>query len=222
MTRNRIGTLGLMAAFALSAAPAIAQDGGQSGGGMGGMHQRHGRADSASAGSGQGMQSGPMLSGISEGEKEALLQGSGLGAGMIAMMNGYPGPKHVHEMGDELELTAEQREKIGTLFAERKASFVEMGRELVEKDEALTTMFASGQVNTKDVEKLSTEIGELQGRLRAGHLNAHVLTWEALTPAQRDKLASMQGMHGGRGMHQGEGGQMRHRQGAAESTTSGT
>jgi Spy/CpxP family protein refolding chaperone len=163
-----------------------------------------------------------MLSGISEGEKEALLKGSGLGAGMIAMMNGYPGPKHVLEMGDELELTAEQREKIGTLFAARKASFVEMGRELVEKDEKLTAMFASGSVNTKDVEKLSTEIGELQGRLRAGHLNAHVLTWEALTPAQRDKLASMQGMHGGQGMHQGEGGQMRHRQGAAESPTSGT
>lgn len=211
MTRNRIGILGLMAAFALGASPAIAQDGGQ-----GGMQHRHGQADGANAGAGQGMQSGPMLSGISEGEKEALLKGSGLGAGMIAMMNGYPGPKHVLEMGDELELTAEQREKIGSLFAERKASFVEMGQELVEKDERLTAMFASGSVNTRDVEKLSVEIGELQGKLRAGHLNAHVLTWEALTPAQRDKLASMQGMH------HGEGGQMMHRQGAGQSTTSGT
>ncbi len=79
---------------------------------------------------------------------------------MIAMMNGYPGPKHVLEMGDELELTAAQREEIGTIFGEAKASFVELGTILVEKDEALTALFTSGSVSPAQVETLSREIGD--------------------------------------------------------------
>ncbi|MEJ2483801.1 MAG: periplasmic heavy metal sensor [Gemmatimonadota bacterium] len=205
------------AALAFAVLPASAQESSKPGSGMGGMHQRHGQTDGGMR-AGGGMGGGPMLSGISEDEKEALLAGSGLGAGMIAMANGYPGPKHVLEMGDELGLTAEQKEEIGSLFAERKASFVELGTELVKKDEQLTAMFASGSVNTKDVEKLAREIGQLQGELRAGHLNAHVLTWEALTAAQREKVASMRGMHRGGG----EGMQRRMQQGGSTGTTTGT
>ena len=145
------------------------------------------------------------------------MKGAGLGAGMIAMMNGYPGPKHVLEMGDELELTAEQRESIGTIYGNVKAKSVELGTELVEKDEALAALFTSGSVSTGDVEKLAREIGELQGRVRAEHLNAHVETFDALTPAQREQLSSMQGMHE---MHQGsgEGMQMQKRQGQSSGT----
>ncbi len=216
MIFSRSGLLICGAALAFAAAPALAQESAEQGGGMSGMHQRHGQAEGGMQRG--GMSGGPMLSGISADEKEALLAGSGLGAGRIAMMNGYPGPKHVLEMGDELGLTAQQKEEIGTLFAERKASFVEMGRELVEKDEELTAMFASGSVDTGAVEKLSREIGQLQGELRAGHLNAHVLTWEALNEEQREKLASMRGMHHGGGERM----QKRQHQGGGAGTTSGT
>lgn len=217
MVRSRSAFLICGAALVFAAAPLLAQESNGAGGGMGGMHQREGQAESGMR-AGGAMGGGPMLSGISEDEKTALLAGSGLGAGMIAMMNGYPGPKHVLEMGEELGLTAEQKEELGTLFAKRKASFVEMGRELVKKDEELTAMFAAGSVDTGEVEKLSREIGQLQGELRAGHLNAHVLTWEALTEVQREKLASMRGMHHG----EGEGMQRREHQRRGAGTTSGT
>ena len=216
MIFSRSSLLVCGATLAFGASPVLAQESAEQDGGMAGMHQRHGQAEGRMQGG--GMSGGPMLSGISADEKEALLEGKGLGAGMIAMSNGYPGPKHVLEMGDELGLTAEQKEEIGTLFAERKASFVEMGRELVDKDAELTAMFASGSVDTGDVEKLSREIGQLQGELRAGHLNAHVLTWEALTEAQREKLASMRGMHHG----EGERMQTRQHQRGGAGTTSGT
>lgn len=201
----------LFVAVALVSSSAVAQEGGDSDMSKGRMHQMHGQAE----GGMQGM--GGMLSGVSEQEKEALLKGGGLGAGMIAMMNGYPGPKHVLEMGDELELTDAQRESIGTIYGKVKAESVKYGTELVEKDEALAAMFTSGSVDTGDVEKLAREIGELQGRVRAEHLNAHVKTYDALTPAQREKLSSMQGMHQ---MHEGsgEGMQMKKRQGQSSDT----
>ncbi|MGW8283196.1 MAG: Spy/CpxP family protein refolding chaperone [Gemmatimonadota bacterium] len=180
-----------------ASSPAVAQDGDGTGMGNGRQHQMQGHDQGGMQGMGGGM-----LGGISAQEKEALLKGSGLGAGMIAMMNGYPGPKHVLEMGDELELTAAQREEIGTIFGEAKASFVELGTTIVEKDEALTALFTSGSATTAQVETLAREIGDLQGQLRAGHLNAHIRTYDALTPAQREKLSSMQEMHG---MHEGQG-----------------
>ncbi len=199
----------LLVAVAVVTSPAVAQDD-DSSMSKGRMQQMHGQAE----GGMQGM--GGMLSGVSEQEKEMLLKGGGLGAGMIAMMNGYPGPKHVLEMGDELELTAAQRESIGTIYGKVKAESVKLGTELVEKDEELAALFTSGSVSTKDVEKRSREIGELQGRLRAAHLNAHVQTHAELTPAQLAKLPTMQEMHQ---MHEGsgEGMQKRSRQGQSSS-----
>ena len=194
----------MLVAISLVSSPAVAQEHGESDGDMGGKHQMHGQAEG-------GMQG---MGGVSAQEKEALLKGAGLGAGMIAMMNGYPGPKHVLEMGDELELTAAQRESIGTIYGKVKAESVKYGTELVEKDEELAALFASGSVSTDKVEKLSRDIGELQGRVRAEHLNAHVETFDALTPAQREMLAEMQGMHQG----SGEGMQMRSRQGQSSGT----
>ena len=199
----------MLVAISLVSSPAVAQEHGESDGDMGGKHQMHGQAEGGMQGMGGGM-----LGGVSAQEKEALLKGAGLGAGMIAMMNGYPGPKHVLEMGDELELTAAQRESIGTIYGKVKAESVKYGTELVEKDEELAALFASGSVSTDKVEKLSRDIGELQGRVRAEHLNAHVETFDALTPAQREMLAEMQGMHQG----SGEGMQMRSRLGLSSGT----
>ncbi len=203
--------------------PARAQEAGApQTGGMGQQHRMH--EGGGEAGMQAGMQGGGMLGGISQAEKEALRSGAGLGAGRLAMMNGYPGPKHVLEMADELELTAAQKESIGKIFAEAKASFAQMGARLVEKEEALEAMFASGSVDVKDVEKRAKEIGELQGALRAGHLNAHVRTKQELSPAQLEKLSSGMGAHGamggGTGQGQGEGMQHRHgREGGAGEDT---
>lgn len=204
-----------LAALVLLAGPASAQEEAPTADGR--QHRMQGQGmqgQGMHAGAGQGgMMGGGMLGGMSDQEKEALRAGAGLGAGRLAMQAGYPGPKHVLEMGDELELTAAQKERIGTIFAEAKASFAKMGAELVEKEEAFEAMFAAGDVDVDDMKKLAAEIGRRQGELRAGHLAAHVRTKEALTPAQLEKLSAMRGAHGGMGQGsggEGMGGQNRH------------
>ncbi|MDT8437045.1 MAG: periplasmic heavy metal sensor [Gemmatimonadota bacterium] len=132
-----------------------------------------------------------MLGGISPAEKKALKEGKGLGAGRLAMMNGYPGPKHVLEMGDQFELTAAQRESLGTLFAEAKARFVGLGEELVREEETLEALFAEGEPDEEAVETRAVEIAVLQGKLRAAHLNTHLRTRAVLTPEQVAKLDAM-------------------------------
>lgn len=205
-----------LAALGLLAGPASAQETAPAPQ-AGGQHRMQGQGMHAGM-QHAGSMGGGMLGGMSDAEKEALKAGEGLGAGRLAMQAGYPGPRHVLEMGDELELTAAQKEQIGTIFGGAKASFAKMGAELVEKEEALEAMFAAGDVDVGDMTKLAAEIGERQGELRAAHLAAHVRTREALTPAQLEKLSAMAGAHGAMGhgeSGQGMGAQHRHGQDAA-------
>lgn len=206
--RHLLVPLAGLAALVLLAGPASAQEEAPAPG-AGGQHRMGGQGMQ-----GQGMHAGMrqgggmgggMLGGMTDAEKEALRAGEGLGAGRLAMQAGYPGPKHVLAQGDELELSAAQKERIGTIFAEAKASFARMGAELVQKEEALEAMFAAGDVDVGDMTKLAAEIGELTGELRAGHLAAHVRTKEALTPAQLEKLPAMAGANGAMGQGMGEG-----------------
>ncbi|MFO7589104.1 MAG: Spy/CpxP family protein refolding chaperone [Gemmatimonadota bacterium] len=201
-----------LAALVLLAGPAAAQEDAAPAPDRGDPHQHQMRQMQGMQGM-KGMQGHAamrggrgMLGGMSDADKQSLKAGEGLGAGRLAMMNGYPGPKHVLEMGDELALTDAQKESIGTIFAEAKAGFAKMGAELVQREEALEAMFASGSVDVDEMEELAAEIGELQGRLRAAHLAAHVRTKAALTAEQLEKLPSMAAAHGA----MGQGEQHRH------------
>ena len=45
---------------------------------------------------------------LSEGEINNLLNGQGMGFAKAAELNPYPGPKHVLELADDLNLTSDQ------------------------------------------------------------------------------------------------------------------
>ena len=51
---------------------------------------------------------------------QGLLEGRGMGLAKAAELNSYPGPKHVLEMADALELTPEQRAEIARKAAEKR------------------------------------------------------------------------------------------------------
>lgn len=44
-------------------------------------------------------------------EIQQYLNGGGMGCAKIAELNGYPGPKHVLELENELQLTEQQKKK---------------------------------------------------------------------------------------------------------------
>src|ERR1019366_8686260 len=46
--------------------------------------------------------------------------GRGMGLALAAEMNGYPGPSHVLELADRLDLSAEQRASVQQLFDSMK------------------------------------------------------------------------------------------------------
>src|SRR3569623_1713127 len=62
-----------------------------------------------------GMQTRPIKA-LSEQQIADLGAGRGMGLALAAELNGYPGPSHVLELGDRLELTPDQRNQIQRLF----------------------------------------------------------------------------------------------------------
>jgi hypothetical protein len=69
-----------------------------------------------------GMQSRPIKA-LSEQQVVDPGAGRGMGLALAAELNGYPGPSHVLELADKLELTADQRASVQSLFDSMKARY---------------------------------------------------------------------------------------------------
>jgi hypothetical protein len=84
--------------LALLAVPAVAQQHQHGHGPYAGMQQRAVKA-------------------LSEQQIADLRAGKGMGLALAAELNGYPGPMHVVELGDKLNLTSQQRQRVQQLYA---------------------------------------------------------------------------------------------------------
>ena len=113
-----------------------------------------------------------------------LREGRGMGLARPAELHSYPGPMHVLELADALDLTAEQRAEAERLMRDVKAEARALGEQIVERERHLDRLFASGKATPEAVDRVTTHIAETQGRLRAAHLRAHVAMRGVLTPDQ--------------------------------------
>jgi len=130
---------------------------------------------------------------LSDDDISALLKGEGMGFAKAAELNGYPGPKHVLDLADHLKLTADQRRQIQAIFDKMSAAAKPLGAELVEKERALDQLFQHGEITPHRLAAETAAIGDLQGRLRAVHLSAHLET-KALLRA--DQIALYEHLRG--------------------------
>ncbi len=135
-------------------------------------------------------------------------EGRGMGLALAAELNGYPGPKHVLELQNELELSAEQLEATEAIFHRMQTSAMDLGQQIVEGERKLDQLFADHSLDADELDRRSREIGELQGRLRAAHLQAHLQMIEVLSSHQVRRYIELRGYHEeGMAEHHGHGAQ---------------
>jgi Spy/CpxP family protein refolding chaperone len=124
-------------------------------------------------------------SALTDAQIQQLLRGEGMGQAKAAEMTGFPGPKHVLELADGLELTPAQRGSIERVFDRMSADARQLGAQVIEAEEALYRAFESRTVTAGEIDRLTARIGQLQAHLRARHLEAHLEATPLLTPGQR-------------------------------------
>ena len=124
---------------------------------------------------------------LSAEEIVALETGAGMGLALAAELNGYPGPRHVLELADDLELTEEQRRQTQAMFETMQATAIRIGRDIILEEARLDTLFSAGTITESALEASVARIAESQGKLRAVHLSTH-LTMRALLSTHQANL----------------------------------
>lgn len=149
------------------------------------------------------MQARPIKA-LSEQQVSDLNAGRGMGLALAAALNGYPGPSHVLELADRLELSADQRDRIKALFDSMKAEAQPLGVRLIAQEADLDRLFVSRAVTPASLKASTAAIAATQGELREAHLKYHLSTADVLSTDQMQKYAELRGYAGNNGH------QMRH------------
>jgi len=139
-----------------------------------------------------GMQTRPIKA-LSEQQVADLGAGRGMGLALAAELNGYPGPSHVLELADRLELSAEQRARVQTLFDSMKREALPIGARLLEQEAELDRLFAGHTVTPDSLKASTAAVAVTQGELRETHLKYHLSTAALLTPVQMQRYADLRG-----------------------------
>ena len=134
-----------------------------------------------------------IVSSLSSEDVADLKKGAGWGLALPAELNGYPGPRHILELQNELELTADQIDKVENIFTKMQQEAIEAGNSFIEAEEDLDEIFRS---ITADRDKLAVAISasaEARANLRFIHLSQHLKTVAILTEDQISKYNVLRG-----------------------------
>jgi Spy/CpxP family protein refolding chaperone len=136
---------------------------------------------------------GRLIKALSEQQVADLRDGKGMSLALAAELNGYPGPSHVLEHAEALQLTDGQREKVQDLFRSMQAEARTLGSKLIRQESHLDSLFARHEIDAATLSHMTKAIGETQALLRAAHLKYHLTTAELLTPEQNRRYVELRG-----------------------------
>ena len=137
---------------------------------------------------------------LSRDEINGYVSGDGMAFAKAAELNHYPGPKHVLQLADQLQLSEEQRRTTQRLFEEMNSTAVNLGKQLVERERLLDSRFAAASISDAELSQLVSEVSVLHGKIRAVHLQAHVAERVLLTAEQLMRYDALRG-YGASGSH---------------------
>ena len=132
-------------------------------------------------------QEGRIIKSLSPEDIESLQTGTGDafgGMAKLAELNGYPGPRHVLDLTNELKLSDEQRKNITTIYDDMKEKAIELGQKIVNIERIANEEFANKSITDTQMKQLILKSSEIYGHLRYTHLNTHLRMLDILTPEQ--------------------------------------
>ncbi|MBF0280231.1 MAG: hypothetical protein HQM13_20700 [SAR324 cluster bacterium] len=130
---------------------------------------------------------------LSAQDLDALQKGEGWGLAKAAELNGVPGPAHLLEMKNEIQLTDSQVQQIEMLFQEMKQQAISAGLVFVHLEQELNQMFAEKSVNEEKLLEKLGQIAEARQQLRFVHLKAHLKTTDILSQHQIEQYNRLRG-----------------------------
>jgi Spy/CpxP family protein refolding chaperone len=125
-----------------------------------------------------------LIKALSDDMIDGYRNGRGMGLAKAAELNHYPGPMHILQMKEKLRLSPEQIAILEKVFDQMHNETVPFGNSLIEQEQMLDSVFRTAKADSINVRQFTTRIGELQGKIRFAHLNAHITAQKILTAEQ--------------------------------------
>ncbi|EFL87920.1 Spy/CpxP family protein refolding chaperone [Ahrensia sp. R2A130] len=138
---------------------------------------------------------------LSSKDIEQLRAGAGWGLAKPAEFNGYPGPAHIIEFADKLDLTTSQRQSIDAAFAAMQVRAKQLGAALIDAELALDTAFRENTIDRASLDDLLSRTEQVRAQLRSVHLATHLEVTPVLNETQKARYAQLRGYAGGHGGH---------------------
>ncbi len=138
---------------------------------------------------------------LSTSEISGLLQGEGMGFAKAAELNQYPGPRHVLDLAQQLNLSSQQIAKTNRVFESMREKAIGLGAQLVEYERKLDALFSSSQISASTLDAMLLKIGETRSMLRGAHLHAHLEMKKILSHHQVVMYDDLRGYSGGGDNH---------------------
>ncbi|XWN33064.1 MAG: hypothetical protein ROR55_08310 [Devosia sp.] len=114
----------------------------------------------------------------------AIRRGEGWGFARPAELNGVPGPLHVLELAEELNLTRDQILAIKTIRDQMREDAIAAGERYIAAEIALDEAFVRSTPSLQEISTLVEMAGQARTALRRIHLNAHIETPKILSLEQ--------------------------------------
>jgi Spy/CpxP family protein refolding chaperone len=130
---------------------------------------------------------------LSAEETRQYLSGAGMAHAKAAELNHFPGPMHVLELADKLDLTAEQRAATARLMEAHKAEARAIGAQLVESERELDALFRSERVDEAALARAARTTAALHGEYRLSHLETHRRMRALLSASQVARYDELRG-----------------------------
>ena len=140
-----------------------------------------------------------VIKSLSDNDVQSLQNGTGEAFGGIAKLaelNGYPGPRHVLDIAQELQLTDRQRMEIELIYQNMSNNAKSIGSAIIAVEQDMDEAFANKTITEEDLIALLDKSANLYGQLRFVHLSAHLDTAQIMTTEQIQMYNEMRGYDG--------------------------
>ena len=141
-----------------------------------------------------------VIKSLSDNDVQSLQNGTGEAFGGIAKLaelNGYPGPRHVLDIAQELQLTDRQRMEIELIYQNMSNNAKSIGSAIIGFEQDMDEAFANKTITEENLIALLDKSANLYGQLRFIHLSAHLDTAQIMTTEQIQMYNEMRGYDGG-------------------------
>lgn len=140
---------------------------------------------------------------LSAEQQADLLAGRGMGLALAAELNGWPGPAHVLELAEAMQLTPAQLGATQRLQMEMQTAARVLGVRVIEEERALDTAFRDRSITLADLSTRTARIAALQGEIRDVHLRTHLAQAALLNADQIAAYSRLRGYAGSTPQHGG-------------------